>query len=147
MNNKTIIILILFIGLISVMVISIWGTLPENNNLPAIEQIEIIEYDELNEQGDKLIDVTDIVTQESNIFIVKFNIQPLPANTDSLTAKSSDPKVTVQLNILTGEVYVYYDMNSIITEKAVTIIITDQNTQVMDNVTLWFKPPGIIIIP
>lgn len=147
MNKKILILLATFVSLMSIMVISIWGTLPENNNLPPIDAIDILDYDELNSDNDKLIDVTNLVTETNNSHIIKFNVTPVLSNDSKLIVQLSEPLISYQLSVLNGEIYVYYDIISIQLKKSLTVTIIDQNTQVSDSVTLWFKPSDVVIIP
>lgn len=146
MSKKISFFLVLVFSVMSIMLIAVWGTLPENTNPIQVETITIINYDEITDLGDKIKDVSDIVTEENSIYIIDYEITPTNAFTN-IYATSSSTLVTIQVDDLTKKVFVYYDLEAIIKEVTITIKITDKITQVFDEITLIFKIDDVIIVP
>lgn len=146
MSKKISFFLVLVFSVMSIMLIAVWGTLPENTNPIQVETIAIINYDEITDLGDKIKDVSDIVTEENSIYIIDYEITPTNAFTN-IYATSSSTLVTIQVDDLTKKVFVYYDLEAIIKEVTITIKITDKITQVFDEITLIFKIDDVIIVP
>lgn len=146
MSKKISFFLVLVFSVMSIMLIAVWGTLPENTNPIQVETIAIINYDEITDLGDKIKDVSDIVTEENSIYIIDYEITPTNAFTN-IYATSSSTLITIQVDDLTKKVFVYYDLEAIIKEVTITIKITDKITQVFDEITLIFKIDDVIIVP
>ena len=147
MNKKILILLALAFSALSIMLIAVWGTLPENTNRIPVETISFTEYDGVNEDGDKLKDVTGIVTENKLTYILNYTINPENAYATQVTVTSASSAVTLQIDPFTYEVSVYYDLTVISQKPTVTIRIMDQSTQSFDEITLIFKTPGTIIVP
>ena len=146
MSKKISFFLVLVFSVMSIMLIAVWGTLPENTNPIQVETIAIINYDEITDLGDKIKDVSEIVTEENSIYIIDYEITPTNAFTN-IYATSSSTLITIQVDDLTKKVFVYYDLEAIIKEVTITIKITDKITQIFDEITLIFKIDDIIIVP
>jgi|LGVF01.2.fsa_nt_gb hypothetical protein len=147
MNKKILILLALVFSALSIMFIAVWGTLPENTNRIPVETIAFNDYDVVNEDGDKLKDVTGIVTENNYIYILDYTIFPGNAYADQITVTSASTAVTVQIDTSNYEISAYYDLTVISQKPTVTIRIMDQSTQNYDEITLIFKTPGTIIVP
>jgi hypothetical protein len=146
MNKKIMIILVLLFSIVSILLIAVWGTLPENANQIQLESLIIVDYDEENPDGDKFIDVSDRINEQNNIYVISYSTNPSNAYV-SLIATASSDQVVLQTDSYSNQVRVIYDLNAIQDKPMITIRITDQNTQHYDEVTLWFKTPGVIIVP
>ncbi|MFA7075906.1 MAG: hypothetical protein WC152_04465 [Candidatus Izemoplasmatales bacterium] len=146
MTKKILFVLVLVFSVFSIILIAVWGTLPENSNNIQVETIVINEYDETNDNGDKFINVTDIISKENNIFTINYVIGPENANAD-IVVSTTDKDVNLQVDQLDNKVYVIYSFNAIDQMKTITVQIKDKDTQNFDEVTLWFKTPGVIIVP
>ena len=59
MTKKLLLLMIIFISLLSVILIAVWGTLPENQNLPKVSAISFEDYS-YNEEDEKIINVYDV---------------------------------------------------------------------------------------
>lgn len=138
--------MVLVFSLLSIILIAVWGTLPDNPSNIQAETLVISDFDETNDDGDKFINVTDIVTEQESIFSIDFQIGPANANVD-IVASTTAPGVNLQVDASTGSVYVLYSLEAIAAKQTVTVHIKDKNTQIYDEVTLWFKTPGVIIVP
>lgn len=147
MNKKILILLALVFSTLSIMIIAVWGTLPENTNRIPIETITIDDYDGFNEDGDKLKDVTGLVTETNNIYLIEYSIQPGIAFASQVTVTTASNAARVQIDPFSHQVSVYYDLTKISQKPTVTIRIIDQSTQKFDEITLLFKNPGTIIVP
>jgi hypothetical protein len=142
MNKKLMLILVLFISLFSIIVIAVWGTLPESQNQAQVTSITFNDY-ELNENDDKVINVLGIVTQENPYYTLTYSFLPDNANA-IISASSSSNGVKVLVNEIKQEVLVNFSESSAIGQN-VTIRITDQKTNKYDEVTFIFKIPDIIV--
>ncbi|MDY0317401.1 MAG: hypothetical protein RBQ64_02345 [Candidatus Izemoplasmatales bacterium] len=146
MNKKILLLLVLVFSIFSIILIAVWGTLPENPSNIELETITIDDYDETNDDGDKFKNVTDIVTENDNIYIIEYSIFPDNASVD-IQATTTAEGINIQVDTEARKVYVIYDLQSITSKRTITIQIKDKNTQVYDELTLWFKTPGVIIVP
>jgi uncharacterized membrane protein len=146
MNKKILLILVLVFSIFSIILIAVWGTLPENPSNIELETISIEEYDETNDDGDKFKNVTDIVTENDNIYIIEYTIFPDNANVD-IQATTTAEGINIQVDSIERKIYVIYDLQSITNKRTITIQIKDKNTQFYDELTLWFKTPDVIIVP
>jgi uncharacterized membrane protein len=146
MNKKILLILVLVFSVFSIILIAVWGTLPENPSNIELETISIEEYDETNDDGDKFKNVTDIVTENDNIYIIEYTIFPDNANVD-IQATTTAEGINIQVDSIERKIYVIYDLQSITNKRTITIQIKDKNTQFYDELTLWFKTPDVIIVP
>lgn len=144
MSKKIIFFAVLVISTLSVMAIAIFGTLPENANRIRIETLVIDDYDETNDDGDKFKDVKNIIDFENNVYIIEYRYGPENAYAD-IQAYSNNAGIEVQIDTIDRKVYVYFDSQEIGT--TVTITVIDADTQVSDELTLWFKSPGDVVVP
>jgi hypothetical protein len=142
MNKKLMLILVLFISLFSIIIIAVWGTLPESQNQAQVSSISFNDY-ELNENDDKVINVLGIVTQDSPYYSLTYSFLPDNANA-IISASSSSNGVKVIVNEIKQEVLVNFSESSTIGQN-VTIRITDQKTNKYDEITFIFKIPDIIV--
>lgn len=142
MNKKLMLILVLFISLFSIIIIAVWGTLPESQNQAQVTSISFNDY-ELNENDDKVINVLGIVTQDSPYYSLTYSFLPDNANA-IISASSSSNGVKVIVNEIKQEVLVNFSESSTIGQN-VTIRITDQKTNKYDEITFIFKIPDIIV--
>lgn len=134
--------IILFVSVISIVFIAVWGTLPENSNQPSLETIEFTDYEQ-NESNDKVKNVRDIVTNDDPYYSLSYSYLPEDATTDIIATSSSDD-VTVIIDVINQEVLVNFQTVESIGQN-VTIRITDQKTNNYDEITLIFKIPDIIV--
>ena len=146
MNKKISLILVLVFSLFSVMLIAVWGTLPENASNVEAENVVVSEYDEVNDDGDKFKNVTDIINDQNNIYVIEYIVLPENANVD-IVASTASPGMSLQVLQDENKIYVIYDLESIAQKRTITIKITDKNSQNFDEITLWFKTPDVIIVP
>jgi hypothetical protein len=142
MNKKLMLILVLFISLFSIIIIAVWGTLPESQNQAQVSSITFNDY-ELNENDDKVINVLGVVTQENPYYSLSYSFLPNDANA-IISASSSSSGVKVLVNEIKQEVLVNFSESSSIGQN-VTIRITDQKTNKYDEITFIFKIPDIIV--
>lgn len=124
--------------------IAVWGTLPEDNNPIRATLIQIPEYDQTNEDNDKFKDIMDIVTLQNNTYEIAYEIVPGDAYVN-IQVRSSISSVRVQVDSEIQKVYVFFDPEDL--GKTVTIRIWDTLTQKGDEITLWFKQPGSVVVP
>lgn len=146
MNKKVLLILVLVFSLFSVVLIAVWGTLPENPTHIELEDLVIDDFDETNDDGDKFKNITDIVTPEAHIFTIVYRITPENASTE-ITASTTSSGVNLQVDNDLKRIYVIFALETIAKKKTVTIQIKDKVSQISDEITLWFKTPDTIIIP
>mgnify|MGYP001767061534 FL=1 len=139
-------VLVLVFSVLSIILIAVWGTLPENPNNVQATSLIVSDFDETNDDGDKFKNVTDIVTEQNNIYTILFTVDPGNSNVD-ITDTASVSGVNLQVDAASGKVYVIYNLETISEKTNVTIQIKDKYTQVFDELTLWFKTPGVIIVP
>jgi hypothetical protein len=139
-------VLVLVFSVLSIILIAVWGTLPENPNNVQATSLLVSDFDETNDDGDKFKNVTDIVTEQNNIYTIDFTVDPVNSNVD-ITATASISGVNLQVDGEAGKIYVIYNLETISAKTTVTIQIKDKYTQVYDELTLWFKTPGVIIVP
>lgn len=144
MNKKVSIIVTFILCLISIMGIAVWGTLPEDNNPIRATLIQIPDYDETNQDNDKFKDIMDIVTLQNNTYEFTYEILPTDAYIN-IQVRSSISSVRVQVDSELKKVYVFFDPEDL--GKTVTIRIWDTLTQKGDEITLWFKQPGSVVVP
>jgi hypothetical protein len=144
MSRKIVIFVVFMIGALSIMTIAVFGTLPEDANRIRITAIVIDDFDQMNEDQDKFKDVKDKVTLQNNVYEIHYRIEPTNAH-HQLQVISSNANVNVQIDTIDQIVYVYFDSQQI--GRTVTIRIIDADTQIYDEITLWFKQPGVIDVP
>jgi hypothetical protein len=139
MSKKIVIFLVLVLSAVSVLAISVWGTLAENINLPPVSQLEIPDFDTENAANDKILFVKDIITTERYFYDIYFVINPTSADRD----------INATMNVDIGEIVVdeelsfvrvFYEYDKIGT--SITITIWDSKTMISDAVTLLFRAPG-----
>lgn len=138
MNKKILVFLVVVLGAISIMAVSIWGTLAESNSMPPIDTLEITDYDAINNTDEKILFVKGIITEEDYMYNIKFSFSPTDANPDGLRARV-DIESGVSVILSMAELYVkviFEDEEAI--GKAVTVTVWDINTMKEDSVTLLF---------
>lgn len=128
------------------MLIAVWGTLPENTSSSAIETLEIIDFDGYNEDLEKVMDVKNIVTISSPVYLLEYTYTPSDAYAE-IVISVSDADIQFQHDAISRQVYIYYSVHAIQAEIIITVTIKDQRTQKIDMITLWFQPPDVIIVP
>ena len=136
MNKKIVIFLVLGLAALSVMAISVWGTLAENNDLPPVDELTIVDFDTENSAEDKIVFVKDIITTDHYFYDIYFVITPVSAERDikaTLDVAIGDLVVDQDLSF----VRVFYDYEKIGT--SVTVTIWDAKTMVSDSVILLFR--------
>ncbi len=143
MNKKIIVLLVLILSALSIMAISVWGSLPESNNLPSVVSIKITDFDLQNADGDKIKSIKDQVSEEDYIYKIPFTVTPINADS-KIKVSTNQPGITARVDEMESIVYVIFDLTKIGT--TVTVTIWDKNTQIKDEVTLMFLPPDQIII-
>ncbi|MGD9910105.1 MAG: hypothetical protein AB7U79_05835 [Candidatus Izemoplasmatales bacterium] len=141
MTKKLLLIVVVVMSLLSVILIAVWGTLPESQNLPRASYISLQNY-EFNEDNEKIINVYGVVTNESPYYTLTYVFSPDNALVDFNVTSSSDD-VTVLLDVINHEILVNFSTSSSI-GKSVTIRLLDRLTNQYDEVTLIFKLPIII---
>lgn len=146
MSKKVIVMIVTIFSILSIILIAVWGSLPENPSNIDATIIQISVYDELNNDGDKLKDITNIVTAQNNIYTINYTVEPGNALT-IITASSTSDLVSLQIDQDNHLIYVIYDLQAINSKATITIQIKDKNTQLFDEITLWYKNPDIIIVP
>ncbi len=134
--------IILFASVLSIILIAVWGTLPESGNQPSLTSITFTGY-ELNDTNDKVINVRGIVTADDPYYTLSYTYLPEDAETD-IIATSSTGDVTVLVDYINQEVLVNFETDASIGQN-VTIRITDRKTNNSDELTLIFKIPDIIV--
>lgn len=146
MTKKSIILIIFISSILSIMMIAVWGTLPENTNLGPIETIEFTEFDTLNEDSEKVRDVKPFVTTTNPVYRLNYDLGPDESYSE-LSVTLSLSHINYQLDIYDKIIYIYYGLEDIENEIVLTVTIKDSRTQKSDMIILWFKPPGVIIVP
>lgn len=138
MSKKIIIIITLAISFLSVILIAMYGTLPESGDKISLQQLTISNenYDLINEEGEKLKNVTKIITEDTLIYQIKYELTPVNATTN-ITAKSNINGVNVRVDEYSNSVYVTFDLNTL--GKTTTITITDNSSNRSDRLILWFE--------
>jgi len=142
MTKKLMLLIVLIVSVISVVFIAVWGTLPEGSNLAQVDTIAFTEYDELNTDDEKIINLQDIVTEEEHYYTLYYSFSPEDAYA-SISASSSSSDVTVLVDEITKEVLVDFSTAESV-GRSVTIRITDQKTHRYDEITLIFKITGTV---
>jgi hypothetical protein len=143
MNKKIVIFLVLGLAALSIMAISVWGTLAENSDLPPVDQLIITVFDTENAAHDKIVFVKDVITTDHYYFDIYFQINPSVAERDiqaTLDVAVGDLVVDGDLSF----VRVFYDYDKI--GQSVTVRIWDAKTMVSDSVILLFRAPGEVDI-
>lgn len=143
MNKKIILFLVIIISVLSVMAISVWGSLPESNSRPSVQTIAINNYDLINADGDKIKSVKDLITYDNYIYSFTYSVTPFGADS-SIKVSTNQVGITASVDEMAQKVYVIFDFDAIGTTVTVTII--DKSTQIKDEITLMFLPPSEIII-
>lgn len=142
MSKKLILLVVLGISVLSIIVIAVWGTLPESSSDTSVTSLTFENY-ELNDEQDKIINLSQIVSLEEPSYTLEYTYAPDDAVANIIAASSSDD-VTVLVYPLRNEVLVNFETESSIGQN-VTITITDQKTNTHDEITLIFKIPDVII--
>ena len=134
--------MILVMAVLSIIVIAVWGTLPESNSQQQVQSLTFTQY-EYNDHNDKIINVIDDITKENTSYLLPYTYLPNHANAD-IKATSSSSDVSVIVDELKQEVLVNFLTNDAI-GKNVTITIEDRLSNSSDEITLIFKLPDVII--
>lgn len=137
MNKKIVIFLVLALAALSVMAVSVWGTIAESDNQPSITSIEITGVGAVNNFGDKIIFVKDVITEENYMYKITFEINPTDADADNLRARVDvSSGIKVVMNVDERYAMVIYDLDKI--GQSATITIWDPKTAKEDSVILLF---------
>ncbi|MDD3113859.1 MAG: hypothetical protein WCR28_02590 [Candidatus Izemoplasmatales bacterium] len=146
MTKKILLVLVLVFSILSIILIAVWGTLPDQPNHIQVESLIIDSYDETNDDGDKFKNVANIVTEQQNIYTIEYVVNPGNANLD-IGVSSTSTGVNLQVDMADNKVHVLFSMEAIGAKETITIQIKDKNTQISDEITLWFKTSDVIIVP
>lgn len=137
MNKKIVIFLVLALAALSVMAVSVWGTIAESDNLPSITSIEITGISAVNDYGDKIIFVKDIIDEENYMYKITFTVNPTDADAENLKARVDvSSGIKVVMNVDARYAMVIYDLDKI--GQSATITIWDTKTAKEDSVILLF---------
>lgn len=142
MSKKIMLLIVLGVSVLSIITIAVWGTLPESQNQSSVESVYFDNY-EINGEGDKVINVLGVVTDENPYYTLTYEFLPDDAYTD-FTVTSSKGDVTVMDDFIKREILVNFSTSESIGHN-VTITITDQKTHKYDELTLIFKVPDVIV--
>jgi len=146
MTKKGIIFIIFIAVILSIMLIAVWGTLPENTNLPPLDYLEFSDWDDLNDDGEKRKEVSTIVTESSPVYSLPYEYGPEPSYSE-LSVSVSDPNIVYHIDLDNKVIIIYYNLEDIRQKIILTVTITDNRTRKSDIINLWFKFDDIIIIP
>lgn len=142
MSKKIMLMIVLGISLLSIITISVWGTLPENINDSSVTSLKFENY-EYNDEQEKVINVMNIINEEDRLYTLTYTYLPLDAATNIIATSSSDD-VSVIVDEYRQEIIVNFDtLDSI--GKNVTITILDEKTNKSDEITLIFKIDVVIV--
>jgi len=141
MTKKNMLLIVLFTSVLSIVLIAVWGSMPESNSDIRVTSISFLNY-ELNEEEDKILNVIDDVTTETPTITLSYDYLPENAVTDFYVSSSSS-EVTVIVDEETKEVEVTFTTEDSIGQN-VTIRIIDRRNNEYDEITLIFKIPDII---
>lgn len=145
MNKKLVLFLILITGVVSVMTIAVFGTLPENTNLERVSEIKFTNQYTLNEDNDKILNITDMLDYDTGMLTIDFIIEPALSEYN-LRIRSSDESVSVLIDLTGFKINLFYDALAIDEKRTTTIRIWDTYTQKADEITLMFRNPDEVII-
>lgn len=144
MTKKLMMLIVLAISVLSIIVIAVWGTLPESINQPQVTSISFLHY-ELTTDNSKIINIYGVVTEEDPYYTLSYTYEPDDAYADLIATSSSDA-VTVFLDVISHEIFVTFSEDAFKpNSKNVTIRLTDHKTNKYDEITLIFRTPDIII--
>lgn len=146
MTKKGIIFIIFIAVILSVMIIAVWGTLPENTNLPPLDYLEFTDYDDITEEGEKRKEISDFVTESSPVYLLNYDFGPKESYSE-LQVSISVSDMTYQMDLDNKQIRIYYGLEDIKQRIIVTVTISDKRTEKSDVISLWFKFDDIIIIP
>jgi len=145
MNKKILLFLVVAIAGLSIMAVSIWGTLAESQSLPSVATLEITGYDDINDFGDKIIFVKDIITKENYMYTIHYVVTPGDANVDGIKAMVDvEDGIEVFPSIADMAAVVVFGIDKI--GQAVTVTIWDSKSMKTDSVTLLFSNESEVII-
>lgn len=142
MSKKIMLLIVLAVSVLSIITIAVWGTLPESQNQSSVTSVSFTDY-EINGEGDKIINVLGIVTEDEPYYTLTYEFAPLDAYTE-FTVTSSSEDVTVLDDFIKKEILVNFSTSESIGHN-VTITITDQKTHKYDELTFIFKVPDVIV--
>lgn len=143
MNKKIVFFIVMALSALSIMAISNWGNLSEDNDLPDVESVVISRYDRLNNDGDKIISVGDIIDENHLYFDIPFVVTPANAERKMVATLSVDIG-SVTVNEEDSFARVTYSFLKL--GQTVTLTIKDSRTGKSDSVILLFSTGGDIII-
>ncbi len=146
MTKKGIIFIIFIAVILSVMIIAVWGTLPENTNLPPLDYLEFTDYDDITEEGEKRKEISNFVTESSPVYLLNYDFGPKESYSE-LQVSISVSDMTYQMDLDNKQIRIYYGLEDIKQRIIVTVTISDKRTEKSDVISLWFKFDDIIIIP
>jgi hypothetical protein len=143
MNKKIVFFIVMAISALSIMAISNWGNLSEDDDLPDVESVVISRYDRVNNDGDKIINVSDIIDENHLFYDIPFVVTPADAERKMVATLSVDIG-SVTLNEEDSFVRVTYSFLQL--GKTVTLTVKDSRTGKSDSVILLFSSGGDVII-
>jgi hypothetical protein len=137
MTKKILMFLVIAVGAFSIMAVSIWGTLPESQSSPPVDVLEITDFDDTNDYGDKFLFVKGIITEEDYMFEIHFTVSPGNSEQDGILARVDvEDGVQTILSLSEHFVTVIFEADQI--GNAVTVTIWDSKTMEEDSVSLLF---------
>jgi hypothetical protein len=146
MTKKGIIFIIFISVILSIMLIAVWGTKPENTNLPPLDYIEFSDWDDLNDKGEKRKEISALVTESSPVYSLAYEYEPEVSYSD-LVVSISKSDIIYQIDLDNKVILIYYNLDDIRKKTILTVTISDKRTNKSDTINLWFKFDDIIIIP
>ena len=145
MNKKLSMLIVIAASLLSIMIIAVWTTTGESSNPIPINSIEILGFDYLNDDGEKVKNIKELVNENNLTFNFNYLINPEIADDNNLKVYSDKESVSVMIDVLDSSVYVFFGTLSGI--NSVTITLKDEKTNKTDEIILIFKIPDDIEIP
>jgi len=144
MNKKILIFIALILSAISILIIAVWGTLPEQTSQIPIETISFTNEEIEIVENRKMIDVSSVIDETNSVYVLTYEIFPSVAIATDLNVSTASDAATLQIDTFEFKVYVYYDISFIEDKPFVTITLTDKRTQKSDEVTLIFSSPNVV---
>lgn len=144
MTKKISMLLALIIGALSIMVIAVWTTTGESNNPIPISEVVILNYDALSEDGEKLLDISNLNMEEPYL-IIKYQINPSKADDTKLRVFADSENVHMLLDTFTFEIYITTATLSGL--NTITITLKDDKTNKQDLIILMVKMPDEVEVP
>ena len=125
MTKKFMLLIVMAVAVLSIILIAVWGTLPESQNQSPVTSLSFQNY-EINSEGDKIINVLGEVTSDDPYYILQYIYLPNNADIDVIVTSSFD-NVTVLVDSIKQEVLVNFSTLDSIGQN-VSIRIIDQKT-------------------